>query len=111
MVEVDANLALIGPHGPLTLLDAFEGRRQLIAYYFMWHPGQPAAEQCERLHVGHHTGRGAVLPSFPRHHLRGLLSGSLRRKHPLPRLHGLGHAVVLSTGLPRTRSSSGARSA
>jgi predicted dithiol-disulfide oxidoreductase (DUF899 family) len=47
MVEVDANLALIGPHGPLTLLEAFEGRRQLIAYYFMWNPGRPAAEQCE----------------------------------------------------------------
>src|SRR5437588_63734 len=47
MVEVDANLALIGPHGPLTLLEAFEGRRQLIAYYFMWNPGQPAPEQCE----------------------------------------------------------------
>jgi Bacterial protein of unknown function (DUF899) len=47
MVEVDASLALIGPHGPLTLLEAFEGRRQLIAYYFMWHPGRPAAEQCE----------------------------------------------------------------
>jgi predicted dithiol-disulfide oxidoreductase (DUF899 family) len=47
MVEVDADLALIGPGGPLTLLDAFEGRRQLIAYYFMWHPGRPAAEQCE----------------------------------------------------------------
>jgi predicted dithiol-disulfide oxidoreductase (DUF899 family) len=47
MVEVDADLALIGPDGPLTLLDAFEGRRQLIAYYFMWHPGHPAAEQCE----------------------------------------------------------------
>ena len=47
MVEVDANLALIGPDGPLTLLDAFEGRRQLIAYYFMWYPGQPAPEQCE----------------------------------------------------------------
>jgi predicted dithiol-disulfide oxidoreductase (DUF899 family) len=47
MVEVDANLTVIGPHGPLTLLDAFEGRRQLIAYYFMWHPGRPAAEQCE----------------------------------------------------------------
>jgi predicted dithiol-disulfide oxidoreductase (DUF899 family) len=47
MVEVDANLALIGPEGPLTLLDAFEGRRQLIAYYFMWNPGRPAAEQCE----------------------------------------------------------------
>src|ERR1019366_5109577 len=37
MVEVDANLELIGPQGPLTLLEAFEGRRQLIAYYFMWH--------------------------------------------------------------------------
>jgi predicted dithiol-disulfide oxidoreductase (DUF899 family) len=47
MAEVDANLSLIGPHGPLTLLEAFEGRRQLIAYYFMWHPGRPAAEQCE----------------------------------------------------------------
>lgn len=47
MVEVDANIALIGPHGPLTLFDAFEGRRQLIAYYFMWYPGRPAAEQCE----------------------------------------------------------------
>jgi predicted dithiol-disulfide oxidoreductase (DUF899 family) len=47
MVEIDANLELIGPNGPLTLLEAFEGRRQLIAYTFMWHPGHPAAEQCE----------------------------------------------------------------
>jgi predicted dithiol-disulfide oxidoreductase (DUF899 family) len=47
MVEVDANLELIGSDGPLTLLEAFEGRRQLIAYYFMWQPGRPAPEQCE----------------------------------------------------------------
>ncbi len=47
MVEVDATLPLIGEHGPLTLLEAFEGRRQLIAYYFMWYPGRPAPEQCE----------------------------------------------------------------
>jgi predicted dithiol-disulfide oxidoreductase (DUF899 family) len=47
MVEVDPTIPLIGPHGPLSLLDAFEGRRQLIVYYFMWHPGHPAAEQCE----------------------------------------------------------------
>ena len=47
MVEVAASLALTGPHGPLTLLETFEGRRQLIAYYFMWNPGRPAAEQCE----------------------------------------------------------------
>jgi predicted dithiol-disulfide oxidoreductase (DUF899 family) len=47
MVEVDSTLPLIGPHGRLTLLDAFDGRRQLIAYYFMWYPGRPAPEQCE----------------------------------------------------------------
>jgi predicted dithiol-disulfide oxidoreductase (DUF899 family) len=47
MVEVDANLELMGPDGPVTLLDAFDGRRQLLAYYFMWHTGASAPEQCE----------------------------------------------------------------
>ena len=47
MVEMNPNLTLVGPEGRLTLLQAFEGRRQLIAYYFMWHSGHPAAEQCE----------------------------------------------------------------
>lgn len=47
MVEVDATTPLVGPAGPVTLLDTFEGRSQLIAYYFMWHAGHPAAEQCE----------------------------------------------------------------
>ncbi|HEV2253778.1 MAG TPA: DUF899 family protein [Streptosporangiaceae bacterium] len=47
MVEVDASIALIGEHGLVTLLEAFKGRRQLIAYYFMWYPGRPAAGQCE----------------------------------------------------------------
>ncbi|HUN40740.1 MAG TPA: DUF899 family protein [Acetobacteraceae bacterium] len=47
MVAVDPTIALIGPQGPVTLLDAFEGRRQLIAYYFMWRAGDPAADQCE----------------------------------------------------------------
>jgi predicted dithiol-disulfide oxidoreductase (DUF899 family) len=47
MVEMNRAIRLIGPRGPVTLLDAFEGRRQLIAYYFMWWTGHPAAEQCE----------------------------------------------------------------
>jgi predicted dithiol-disulfide oxidoreductase (DUF899 family) len=47
MVEVDPAIALIGAHGPVTLFEAFEGRRQLVAYYFMWHTGKPAPEQCE----------------------------------------------------------------
>jgi predicted dithiol-disulfide oxidoreductase (DUF899 family) len=47
MVEVDPGLEITGPEGPLTLLDAFEGRRQLIVYYFMWNTGLSAAEQCQ----------------------------------------------------------------
>lgn len=47
MVRVDGTAKLIGEHGPTTLLDAFEGRRMLIAYYFMWYAGRPAAAQCE----------------------------------------------------------------
>jgi len=47
MVEVDSTTELIGPEGPVTLLDVFEGRRQLLAYYHMWYPGRPAEAQCE----------------------------------------------------------------
>jgi len=47
MVEVPSSTPLIGERGPVTLLDTFEKRRLLIAYYFMWHTGKPASEQCE----------------------------------------------------------------
>jgi predicted dithiol-disulfide oxidoreductase (DUF899 family) len=47
MVEMDPGIPLVGPNGPVTLLDAFEGRQQPIAYYFMWHTVHPAPEQCE----------------------------------------------------------------
>ncbi len=47
MVEVDSTTPLIGPDSPATLLDAFEGRSQLIVYFHMWHTGKPASEQCE----------------------------------------------------------------
>src|ERR1700744_123992 len=45
MVEVAPTVTLIGPQGPVTLLDTFEGRGQMIAYYFMWRAGRPAADQ------------------------------------------------------------------
>jgi predicted dithiol-disulfide oxidoreductase (DUF899 family) len=47
MAEVDGGTPLIGERGAVTLLEAFEGRRILIAYYFMWHTGHSAPEQCE----------------------------------------------------------------
>ena len=47
MVEVDPSTPVMGPNGPVPLIDVFEGRRQLIVYYQMWHDGKPAAQQCE----------------------------------------------------------------
>jgi predicted dithiol-disulfide oxidoreductase (DUF899 family) len=47
IVEVDPAIPLIGANGPVPLLDVFEGRRQLIVYFHMWHDGKPAPEQCE----------------------------------------------------------------
>ena len=47
MVEVAGATPLIGERGNVTLLDAFEGRRMLITYSFMWSTGKPAQEQCE----------------------------------------------------------------
>jgi predicted dithiol-disulfide oxidoreductase (DUF899 family) len=47
MVEVDAQIPVVGAQGRVPLVDVFEGRRQLIVYLHMWHDGKPAAEQCE----------------------------------------------------------------
>ena len=64
-----------------------------------------------RLHVGDESRGRAGLPALPRHHLRGAVPGAehrvrpwrcadvVRREPPLPRLHGLGHAVVLRPAL------------
>jgi hypothetical protein len=47
MVKVDGTTPLVGEGGAVTLLDAFESRWLLIAYYFMWYAGRPASAQCE----------------------------------------------------------------
>lgn len=40
-------VTVIGADGPMPLVEAFEGREQLLAYCFMWHHGQPHHAQCE----------------------------------------------------------------
>jgi predicted dithiol-disulfide oxidoreductase (DUF899 family) len=47
MVGVDPQTPLVGADGPVPLIDVFDGRSQLVAYFQMWHTGKPAAEQCE----------------------------------------------------------------
>jgi predicted dithiol-disulfide oxidoreductase (DUF899 family) len=47
MMEVDPSTPVTGEHGPTPLLEVFEGRRQLIVYFHMWHNGKAAEDQCE----------------------------------------------------------------
>ena len=47
MAEVNAQVPLVGAQGEVPLIDVFEGRRQLIAYFHMWHDGKPDEDQCE----------------------------------------------------------------
>lgn len=47
MVQVDARTPVVGAQGEVSLVDVFEGRRQLLTYYHMWHDGKPPEEQCE----------------------------------------------------------------
>lgn len=39
MVEIEKEYVFMGPEGKASLLDLFEGRRQLIVYHFMFAPG------------------------------------------------------------------------
>jgi predicted dithiol-disulfide oxidoreductase (DUF899 family) len=41
MVELEDSYVFEGPDGEASLLDLFEGRRQLIVYHFMFAPGAP----------------------------------------------------------------------
>ena len=62
MVEVDSTRRADRPDGPVTLLDAFEGRRQLIAYYHMWYAGESAPPSSARA-ARSTTGRSASCPT------------------------------------------------
>ena len=99
MVEERRATPPIGGRGAVKLMDAFEGRRTLIAVRTLCGaPTDRPAEQSREDHVLHHAGPRAFLPAFPRLNLH-VLPGTLRRERPLPRFHGLGHALVLSAGL------------
>ena len=102
MVEIDPSIPLTGPNGPVTLLEAFEGRRLLIAYYFMWHTGHSAPGQCEGCtwvttqvtELSYLHSRDVTLAVF--------CQGPYKRERAVPRIHGLGNALVLRTGLARS---------
>jgi hypothetical protein len=65
MVEVESTTPLVGPNGQISLLDAFEGRRLLLAYYFMWHLGSQCRRAVRRLHLGDQPRFRTVIPALP----------------------------------------------
>jgi hypothetical protein len=101
MVEVDGATPLISERGAVTLLDAFEGRRMLIAYYFMWHTGHPAPEQCEGC-----TWVTSQVRELSYIHSRDVTfavfcQGPYEESARLPQLHAMGNALVLGPELAR----------
>jgi predicted dithiol-disulfide oxidoreductase (DUF899 family) len=55
MVRIDGEYVFEGPDGPVTLLDLFDGRRQLVVYHFMFGPGEDPCTGCSSFidNVGH----------------------------------------------------------
>lgn len=47
MVEIPESTSVVGADGEVGILDVFEGRRMLVAYFHMWHDDKPWPEQCE----------------------------------------------------------------
>ncbi|HEY5894767.1 MAG TPA: DUF899 domain-containing protein [Chthoniobacterales bacterium] len=47
MVRIEKNYVFDSPNGKVSLLDLFEGRRQLIVYHFMFEPGDPPPGKTE----------------------------------------------------------------
>jgi predicted dithiol-disulfide oxidoreductase (DUF899 family) len=90
MVEIDKQYAFDGPDGKVSLLDLFEGRRQLIVYHFMfgpdWDEGCPG---CSFLvdnigHLSHLHARNTTLAVVSRAPLEKLLAYQQRMGWTVP---------------------------
>ena len=64
VVEVDPQTPLTGADGPVPLIDVFDGRSQLIAYFHMWHPGLARGGAVRGLHLQHVSRHRAGLPAL-----------------------------------------------
>lgn len=94
---VEGTTPLVGERGAVRVLDVFEGRRQLIAYHFMWRRASRGGAMRGIIWV---TSQVSELSYI---HSRDITyavfcQGPVRRERPLPRLLGLGDALVLSPG-------------
>jgi predicted dithiol-disulfide oxidoreductase (DUF899 family) len=90
MVRVDKAYVFEGPHGKASLLDLFEGRRQLILYHFMFGPNQEAGcDGCSMVvdnigHVAHLHARDTSLALISRAPLAKIVPYKERMGWALP---------------------------
>ena len=109
-MAVEKEYAFEGPDGPATLVDLFEGRRQLIVYRFFYDPDVEglARARLRRVLLPRRPGRAPRAPERARHHARVRLARAAG-EHPAHEAgDGLGHALVhahrrLRLGLRRRR--------
>ena len=79
-MAVEKDYSFEGPNGPASLLDLFEGRRQLVVYRFFYDPDVDglARARLPRLLVRRRPGRPPRPPERPRHDAR--VSSRARRR-------------------------------
>jgi len=84
-----------GPNGKVSLLDLFEGRRQLIVYRAFFEPGVRLAGAClPRLLSGRRSGLPSRPSERPRHHARIRLARAAGGHHATEGANGLADALV-----------------
>ena len=111
-MAVEKDYRFEGPDGPASLLDLFEGRRQLIVYRFFYEPGVAGwpEQRLPRLLVPGRPGRPPRPPQRARHHARVRLARPAGRHRALEGADGLGRSPGTrspTTSTPTSASTSG----
>ena len=104
-LAVEKEYEFDGPEGKASLLDLFDGRRQLIVYRAFFEPGvSRLARAClHRLLHGGRPGRPPRPSERPRHHARVRLARAAGGHRAREGADGLGDAVVHDDGQLRRR--------
>ena len=111
MVKIDKAYVFEGSAGKASLLDLFEGRRQLIVYHFMFAPGRRrlADGRLPRLLDGGRPDRPPRPPARPRHFVRPGLPRTAGQASSLSEADGLDRSVVLVRRAATSTTTSGSR--
>jgi hypothetical protein len=96
-------VTVVGPDGPVSLQDVFEGRPMLMVYHFMWNPGAPHEKQCEGCTHSQAAMNPAVRAYLAERDVNYAVfsSGPMGRDRCISGLHGLDDTVVLDGGFRR----------